>query len=167
MTLDGLKALSVRQPWAWALIHAGKNVENRGPVAIRHMKLRKGDRIAIHAARGMTQWEYDYAVAFMRQINVIDCPHARDLVRGAIIGSVRVEDVVTRSFSKWFMGPRGIIVSDPHPCEPIPAVGALGLFTWTPGGELAAPAIWMLPNQQPKALVEEVATLFPAVKAAR
>lgn len=25
-----MKALTVRQPWAWAIIHGGKNVENRG-----------------------------------------------------------------------------------------------------------------------------------------
>jgi hypothetical protein len=25
-----MKALSVRQPWAWAIIYALKNVENRG-----------------------------------------------------------------------------------------------------------------------------------------
>ena len=24
-----MKALSIKQPWAWAIIHAGKNVENR------------------------------------------------------------------------------------------------------------------------------------------
>lgn len=24
-----VKALSVRQPWAWAIVHAGKDVENR------------------------------------------------------------------------------------------------------------------------------------------
>jgi hypothetical protein len=36
-----MKALSVRQPWAWAIIHAGKDIENwtwrthyRGEVAI-------------------------------------------------------------------------------------------------------------------------------------
>jgi len=27
-------ALSVRQPWAWAIIHAGKPVENRSKLAI-------------------------------------------------------------------------------------------------------------------------------------
>jgi hypothetical protein len=40
-----MKALSVRQPWAWAIIYALKNVENRGwPIHYR------GD-ILIHAAK--------------------------------------------------------------------------------------------------------------------
>ena len=26
-----MKAISIRQPWAWAILHAGKRVENRGP----------------------------------------------------------------------------------------------------------------------------------------
>ena len=42
MSADALRVLTVRQPWAWAIIHGGKDVENRvrslgpyrGPVAI-------------------------------------------------------------------------------------------------------------------------------------
>ncbi|WP_409188395.1 hypothetical protein [Bradyrhizobium sp. RDM4] len=30
-------ALSVRQPWAWAIIHGGKDVENRSAPAVRNM----------------------------------------------------------------------------------------------------------------------------------
>ena len=46
-----MKALTVRQPWAWAIIHAGKDIENRtrniagdyrGPLAI-HSSGRKSD----------------------------------------------------------------------------------------------------------------------------
>ena len=48
-----MKALTVKQPWAWAIIHGGKDVENRswmpnlGP---------RGMRIAIHAGKG---WDKD------------------------------------------------------------------------------------------------------------
>ena len=42
MSTDALRVLAVRQPWAWAIVHGGKDVENRarslgpyrGPVAI-------------------------------------------------------------------------------------------------------------------------------------
>lgn len=44
-------ALSVRQPWAWAIIHAGKDVENRGVMSIRHMRLDGVRTLAIHARR--------------------------------------------------------------------------------------------------------------------
>jgi len=44
-----MKALSVRQPWAWAIIYALKDIENRGwPINYR------GD-ILIHAAKTCTK----------------------------------------------------------------------------------------------------------------
>ena len=45
-------ALSVRQPWAWAIIHAGKDIENRSWAT----KFR--GRVLIHASKGMTQEEF-------------------------------------------------------------------------------------------------------------
>ena len=61
-------ALSVRQPWAWAIIHAGKDVENRSWQAVNHGLRRRG-RIAIHAAKGLTRDEYDDA----REIGRASC----------------------------------------------------------------------------------------------
>ena len=145
MSVSGLKAISVRQPWAWALIHAGKDVENRSEPALRHMSLRLGHRIAIHAAKGMTREEYEDAAAFMRIMIGVACPAAADLVRGAVIGSVTAVGIVKVHSSPWFFGPRAIVVADPRPCAPIAAVGERGLFNWTPGGELGTPAKWMLP----------------------
>ena len=56
-------ALSVRQPWAWALIHGGKDVENRTEMAVRNggMRAQVGKRIAVHASKGMTREEYESA----------------------------------------------------------------------------------------------------------
>jgi hypothetical protein len=45
-------ALSVRQPWAWAIIDSTKDVENRSPAAIRNMPQLVGRTIAIHASSG-------------------------------------------------------------------------------------------------------------------
>jgi len=139
-------ALSVRQPWAHAIIHLGKDIENRSWQAVNH-GLRQRGRIAIHAAKGMTQDEYEGAADYMGMYGV-KCPPASDLVRGAIIGSVEVIDVVTEHESIWFMGPRGLVLKDPTPCAPIPAVGALGYFRWTPADQsvMPAPARWMLPQ---------------------
>ena len=140
-----LKALSVRQPWAWALIHAGKDCENRSAFALQHMNFRGVHRLAIHAAKGMTRCEYEDAFDFMRDTFDFVPPAPRDLIRGAIIGSVAFLDIVHKSPSRWFFGPRAIRVHDAQACEPIPCVGALGLFAWKPSGELVAPAKWMLP----------------------
>ena len=140
------RALSVRQPWAWAIIHAGKDVENRSWQAVNHGLAVRG-RIAIHAAKGMTKYEYDDAREFMAKIGV-ECPPAKDLLRGGIIGTVTVVDVVSESASDWFFGPRGLVLADPEPCNFCPSVGALGYFAWTPADVSICPepARWMLPD---------------------
>lgn len=135
-------ALSVRQPWAWAIIHGGKVIENRSHGAIRSggMDCR---RIAIHAATGIRRKEYDWAVWRMAQDGVT-VPHPRDLVRGGIIGAVDVVDIVTSSDSPWFGGPCGLVLAAPASCTPIPAKGALGYFRWEESGTLSAPSPWMM-----------------------
>ncbi len=134
-------ALSVRQPWAWAIIHGGKDVENRSARAASHGLDPR--RIAIHAAKGMSRDEYELASEFMAALDVA-CPRPNDLVRGAIIGVVTVDAVVKKSTSPWFSGPRGLVLSDPVAVEPIPAVGALGYFEWQRKGEIQLPLRWMV-----------------------
>jgi len=139
-------ALSVRQPWAWAIIHADKDIENRSWQAVNH-GLRQRGRIAIHAAKGMTRVEYDKARAFIDSRGYF-CPDPHALFRGGIIGSVEVVDVVNKSGSPWFFGPRGLVLSEPRCCAFVPAVGALGYFRWQRGDTsiVPQPAAWMLPK---------------------
>jgi hypothetical protein len=141
------QALSVRQPWAWAIIHAGKDIENRSWQAVNHgLKLR--GRFAIHVSRAMTKKYYDNAAGFMRQTLGIECPAAIDLRRGGIIGSVEVVDVVTSSDSPWFFGPRGLVLRNAQPWPFVPSAGALGYFVWYPADSsvVPPPAKWMLPK---------------------
>lgn len=134
-------ALSVRQPWAWAIIHAGKDIENRSWQAVNRGLEFRG-RVAIHAAKGMTRAEYDDAADFMETLHVV-CPLPADLFRGGIIGSVDIVDVVKESASPWFFGPRGLVLQEPHSCEPFEAPGALGFFQWSAAPTGAEPARWM------------------------
>ncbi len=154
-------ALSIRQPWAWAIIHGGKDIENRSWQAVNH-GLKKRGRIAIHAAKGMTRTEYDDASAFMRQVIGVESPAACDLERGGIIGSVDVIDVVKASKSPWFFGPRGLVLRDPIACPFIPAVGTLGYFRWAAANDRRAeePARWMSPSPLAKAERNEQPRLF-------
>jgi len=155
-------ALSVRQPWAWAIIYAGKTIENRGPVMLRHLPKPICRRIAIHASKGMTRDEYEVASDFINGLaGRIVCPSAADLLRGGIVGSVDVVDIVTKSLSPWFFGPRGMVLRDPKPCEFVPAVGALGYFKWTRGDTSIVPktARWMT---APVAAVPAIGTKEPA-----
>ncbi|MEN6535697.1 MAG: hypothetical protein ABFD89_18680 [Bryobacteraceae bacterium] len=151
-------ALSVRQPWAWAIIYAGKDIENRSWQAVNHGLRRRG-RVCIHAAKGMKKDEYEDARDFIDAIlkaspaSALRCPEAIDLLRGGIIGSVDVVDVVTESESDWFMGSRGLVLRDPMPCDFIPAIGALGYFNWAAAdiSIIPEPFRWMLPPKAPDA----------------
>ncbi|WP_339986379.1 hypothetical protein [Gymnodinialimonas ulvae] len=134
-------ALSVRQPSAWAILHGGKDVENRSLGSIRAGRMKPG-RIAIHAAIGMKQAEYDYLVWRWARDGV-SVPRPDALPRRAIIGTVEVVEILTESDSAWFGGEAGLLLRDPKPCAPIPAAGALGYFHWEPSGGLAEPLPWM------------------------
>lgn len=156
-------ALSVRQPWAWAIVHAGKDIENRTWQAVNH-GLRQRGRIAIHAAKGMTREEYEDAMLMMLGLG-IGCPMPAELLRGGIIGTVEVVDVVSEHASPWFCGPRGLVLRDARACAFIPALGALGYFKWVPADAsvVPPPAKWMLPKAEQAA----VAKAKPGVKSQR
>ena len=141
-------ALSVRQPWAWAIIFAGKDVENRDWRRPNPGLAFRG-RVAIHASSGMTRDEYDAVMP--RSAPAIPPPHL--LVRGAIIGHVQIMDIIRDPgrdmiTSDWYNGPVGLMLHNPVAIEPIPCAGALGFFKWqnnrteTP----TPPAKWMLPK---------------------
>lgn len=137
-------ALSVRQPWAWAILN-GKDVENRS-WRKPNPGLNFRGRVALHASGGMTRDEYEDASDTI--IGILGhCPPAHELQRGGIVGSVEIVDCVRVWSSPWFFGPVGLVLRDPRPCGFIVATGALGFFKWTPGDPAKAltPARWMLP----------------------
>lgn len=142
-----MKALSVRQPWAWAIICGGKDIENRSWQAVSH-GLDKQGRFAVHAAKGMAQKEYDHASFFMAGLGVI-CPAAADLERGGIIGTVELVKVVKESKSRWFFGPRGLVLRNPKPCKFVPCNGQLGFFEFEPDETvICEPKPWMLKSKE-------------------
>jgi hypothetical protein len=113
-----MKALSIKQPWAWAIIHAGKIIENRP----RRTHLR--ETIAIHASlRPARDWEQWYP---KRALKV---PLFDDLHFGAIIGFADIVDCVEDHRSKWFQGPFGYVIQNPRPLrQPVACKGALGFW---------------------------------------
>lgn len=124
-------ALSIRQPWAWAILHAGKDIENRswstsfrGPVCI-------------HASKGMTKGEFEEFVECSRQIHRLGLwdkdvwvPPPNDLPRGGIVGVAEVTGCVNMSGSPWFFGTWGFVIENARPIDFIPCKGALGFFEW-------------------------------------
>ncbi|MEO0544333.1 MAG: hypothetical protein AAFY99_10990 [Pseudomonadota bacterium] len=147
-------ALSVRQPWAWAIIHGGKKIENRslGSIKSGNMDCRT---ICIHAASSMKRDEFEWGFWRLARHGVA-CPGPDKLVYGAIIGTVDVVDIVTESDSEWLGGQAGLVLENPKAVEPVPAKGALGYFIWEKAPQVASPAPWMLdwdkPNNDPDTL---------------
>jgi len=120
-------AISIRQPWAWLIIHGGKDIENRT------WRTNVRGRVLIHAAKGMTKREYDEARLFAHRQGVILPPRSQ-FERGGIVGSVEIVDCVEESASPWFFGPKGFVLRDPKPLPFRPCRGQLNFFKFESGG---------------------------------
>lgn len=90
-----VKALSLRQPWANAVLYLGKTIENR--VWRTHFR----GEFLIHAAQGMTVREYAGAILFCRDAMLArpsdETPaqiRRERLTFGALVGRARIVDVV-------------------------------------------------------------------------
>ena len=117
-----MKAISVRQPWAWLILYAGKDIENR-TWATNH----RGP-LLIHAGQQRpTRADMEWCAAFRGKLS-IDPPPKEALEYGAIVGQVELVDCVTQSKSCWWQGPVGWQLAKPKRMRPRPIAGRLGLF---------------------------------------
>lgn len=123
-----MKALSIRQPWAWLILHAGKDIENRSwPTSFR-------GRILIHAGKGMTRDEYAGANDFLDFVEdhdmreTVPLPPLKELERGGIVGAVNIVGCVSEHDSPWFVGDYGFLLRDPQVLPFRPWRGELGFF---------------------------------------
>jgi hypothetical protein len=110
--------LSIRQPWAWLIVHGFKDIENRAwRTAYRGPFL-------VHAGLQIDAGGYDWAAAQGR----FGLPPVGELPRGGIVGRARVVDCVTSSPSQWFEGPYGFVLADQQPVPFVPLRGRLRFF---------------------------------------
>lgn len=122
-------ALSIRQPWAWAVVNGHKGVENRsrrtnyqGPVLI-HTGMRPAP-------------DAHYANATIKRILGPDYPYPETLDFGGIVGMAWIVGCVHQSDASlladrdkpWFSGPYGWILDSARPLPFTPCRGMLGLF---------------------------------------
>lgn len=124
-----MRALSIRQPWVFAILELGKDIENRkwsfsayrGPVLL-------------HAAKGCTRAEYDGARGFMGRIVERRPPPLVDLARGGLVGMARVVGATSGAHpSCWAeQGQLHIELRDVRPLPFVPFVGQLGFFAVRP-----------------------------------
>lgn len=120
-------ALSIRQPWAWAILYAGKDIENRT------WSTRFRGRILIHASKKPDncgdEWiNFIHSSAISLGMNAKDIPAARNLGFGGIVGEAEIVDCVTDYESLWFGGPYGFVLKNTKPLPFQPYKGALGFF---------------------------------------
>jgi hypothetical protein len=114
-----MKALSIRQPWAWLILHADKDIENRS------WSTNFRGRVLIHAGAAWGNWERE-AVRYVHEKFGIHIPS--DLPLGGIVGAVSIIGCVTSSPSRWFEGPFGFELADQQPLPFFPYRGALSFF---------------------------------------
>lgn len=119
-----MKAISIRQPWADAIIWHGKDVENRNwPTTFR-------GPVLIHAAKAWGQDERD-DLDFIEGVTGTKLETMRPLL-GGIIGQAEIVDCVTAMNSKWFFGRYGFVIKNAKPLPFRPCRGALGFFEPSP-----------------------------------
>lgn len=115
-----MKTLSIQQPWAWAILHAGKDIENRTwPTRYR-------GPILIHAAKKYDKYGHS-RIEGMLPADYLRIP--TDLQRGGIVGRAEIVDCIRRRApSKWYEGPFGFVLRNVQPIAFFPWPGKLGLF---------------------------------------
>jgi len=115
-------ALSLKQPWAWLIVHGYKDIENRPWICPRRFL---GKRIGIHASKTFDKAGYDWVRAVFPKIP-LPLPDRIDI--GGLVGSVVFLECVNASASSWFEGPWGFVLQSPIPYPLQPCRGQLGFF---------------------------------------
>lgn len=115
------RALSLIQPWAWAILHAGKNVENR----VWSSNIRGPFWIAASATTSYRY--YDQARRIIEAISDVTVPPRRDLVYGSILGQATIYDCIRPNENRgnpWhFSGQYGYLLRDVRTVTPVPCKG--------------------------------------------
>lgn len=135
-----MRIITVRQPWAWAIIHGGKDVENRvrnlagnyrGPVAI-HAGLAVDEAGFEHPElRRSAWWKLRERLTHGAILGVVDLVGVHDSRMegyGTRKGESRLGELIPLC-SEWAdPWAHHLVLANPRPlAEPIPFKGALGL----------------------------------------
>jgi len=137
-----VKALSIKQPWAWLIANGFKDIENRN---WRHTPKLRG-RFLIHAGQRMDEEMGELLRRYVIGANVMsltgfarvdsstlsrllkEYPGSSSLPVGGIVGEAEIVDVVRQSGSPWFFGPLGFVLKNARPLPFMPCRGQLGFF---------------------------------------
>ena len=126
-------AISVQQPFAWAIVHGGKNIENRTWLP---KQLKIGDRLAIIASKSWYPvYEYGREVRWQKidsdfRLRGVVMPKKSDFLLGGLIGTVIFQGARDKHLENvWAMnGQYHWLLSDPLPLPFCPVRGQLGIY---------------------------------------
>lgn len=123
-----MKAISIRQPWAWLVVNGHKTIENRT------WSTKNRGEFLVHASKMLTKASYheiklliqaDPSIAHIADL----IPPMADLQTGGIVGAVTITDCVTTSESPWFLDTgHGFELTCGHPLQFTPCKGKLNFF---------------------------------------
>ena len=134
--MQGQRVLSVKNPWAYLIIHYGKDVENR------RQAVKYRGRILIHASKTSDMYAYERRWSGDEALkktfdSLIENIYEVEKTNGHIIGSVELHDCVKGSQSVWAENlPEPYsqyhwLLREPHPfATPLPVRGMLGLWPY-------------------------------------
>lgn len=127
--MEPLKALSIKQPWAWLIVNGYKDIENRN-----NLKNFTG-KFLIHASQNFDGINLTKSESPQKRLAFDKCKdHFRffddgaDFDKGGIVGYATITGYVTESDSPWFVGKYGLQIKDPHPLPFTPCKGKLSFF---------------------------------------
>jgi len=116
-----MKAISIRQPWAWLIVNGYKDIENRT------WRTKYRGPVLIHA--GQTMFKEDYLMASeIASLAGVQIPLPDALEKGGIVGIATITGCVDESPSPWFFGPKGFTLTDAKPLPFVPMKGKLSFF---------------------------------------
>jgi len=113
-----MRALSIRQPWAWLIVNGHKDIENRS------WRTNYRGPFFIHAGLKVEKEVYDQLADYFD----IQPPAPSEIERGGIVGESTILDCVENHNSPWFFGPYGFVLGDCRPLPFRPMRGRLGFF---------------------------------------
>jgi hypothetical protein len=120
-----MKAISIRSPWAWAILHAAKNIENRS------WRTKVRGTVAVHASKTMSRPYYEEVRQEIKKLAPrAKMPPYEAKPRSAIVGLVDVVGCEAETNSKWHdPGQYGFLLAKPRVLlKPIPCDGWLNFW---------------------------------------
>jgi len=116
-----MKALSIRQPWAWLIVRGFKPVENRDWFTSYRGQL------LIHAAK---TYDEDTDPQWLERMYGGPLPPREFFARlqGGIVGTADLTDCTRAHPSPWFFGKYGFVLDNARPLPFMPCRGFPGMF---------------------------------------